>query len=868
MKRQKKSPPKWAVRFLEWYCKPELLEEIQGDIYELFDKRIQQLGPKMARRFFIWDVVRSFRLSTVKGLKFDFTNLLIQMTMFQNYIKVAWRNLIKQKLYSFINISGLSIGLACFILIFLYVQHEASYDRFFENSEQVYRVYQQQPGNVHMGSDLFAATPYALAKALMEEYPEVEQATSVREVDVLLGGAQQSYLESGFMADAYFFEVLPFPFKRGNVQTALQKPQSIVITETFAQKVFGDHDPLGQTILYQNETPYTITGVLKDLPTTSSLQFSFIVSILSNDRYLSEISRDKWYNSSCHTFFTLAEGSTPGQLEEKLADLLAQNAPSPENGAYFIQPLSDLYLNTSMNAEIGLKGNLQYIRMFSFIGLLVLLLACANYINLAIARSIRRIGEVGMRKVLGATRKQLIGQFIGEAILITFISLLLALLLIYWLSPVFSHLLERPIKLSISENIYLFPALLALVVIVGIFSGSYPAFLVSSFHPAQTVKGKLGRNFTGLTPQQWLMVGQYASSVALVIGSFMIYQQFQYIRSKELGYEKEQVLTLRVRDNELQQAYQAIKNQCLRNPQIISMAASWHLPTNITSSTTINDNDDQKENDLTIYETRVTEEYLNVFGIELLAGRFPSADHLTDFDQGYVLNEAAAKALGWTASEAIGKHFTHEGTETVVGVVKDFHMYSMHSAIQPLMLRLTNDGFSYFSLKIRSEQLPKTLSFLEDLFKQHTPFPFEYQFLDDQFDQLYKTDTQFGQLFGLLTLLSILIASVGLFGLAAYTAELRTKEIGIRKIVGASVGQVVAMISKDFLRIVLLGCLIGIPIAWYFMQHWLQNYAYRIELQWWYFAGGILTTLFIAWLTISFQTLKAAYVNPAESLKR
>ena len=693
MKRQKEYPPNWAIQFLEWYCKPELLEEIQGDIFELFDNRSQTIGSKAARRYFVWDVLGSFRLSTIRGLKFEFTNLSICKAMFQNYIKVAWRNLIKQKLYAFINVSGLSIGLACFILIFLYVQHEVSYDRFFENSEQIYRVYQQQPGNVHMGSDLFAATPYALAGALMKEYPEVVRATSVRDVDVLLGSEKQAYLESGFMADTYFFEVLTFPFKQGTAQTALQKPQSIVITETLARKMFGKNDPLGQTILYQNETPYTITGVIKDLPASSSLKFSFIVSIQSNERYLSEIRRDKWYNSSCNTFFALTKGANPTHLEEKLADLLKRNTPSPGKEAYFIQPLSDLHLNTTMNAEIGLKGNPQYIRLFSFIGLLVLLLACANYINLAIARSIKRTGEVGMRKVLGATRKQLIWQFIGESILITTISLILALILVFWLSPLFRHLVERPIKVSIFENIYLLPALLLLLIIVGLLSGSYPAFLVSSLRPIQALREKSLKNIAGLNQQQWLMIGQYASSVALIIGSFVIYQQFQYIRSKELGYQKEQVLTLRVRDAELWHAYQEIKNQCLENPQIISMSASWHLPTNITSSTAINDEDEQKENDLTIYETRVTPGFLDVFGMELLAGRFLSADHPTDREQGYVLNKSAAKALGWTPEEAIGKHFTHEGIETVVGVVQDFHMHSMHSAIQPLMLRLTEEGF-------------------------------------------------------------------------------------------------------------------------------------------------------------------------------
>ncbi|HAA19192.1 MAG TPA: hypothetical protein DCP28_10620, partial [Cytophagales bacterium] len=575
---------------------------------------------------------------------------------------------------------------------------------------------------------------------------------------------------------------------------------------------------------------------------------------------------DRWYNNTCHTFFALREGADPAGLEPKLAALLEQNAPSPNEASYFMHPLHDLHL-TTMNAEIGSKGNAQYIRLFSLVALLILLLASVNYINLALARSLKRSREVGMRKVVGANRRQLVGQFLSESVLMASMALLLALALVHFLAPIFGVLVERPLQLNLLRNPSLLLTLGALMLGVGLLSGSYPAYLVSAFRPLQVLRGRLRTGPKGLRLDRVLMVGQFAVSVALIFGSLVIYRQFQFIQTKALGYNQEQVITLPVADAGLRDRFEAIQQTCLAHPNIVAMAASWNLPNNINSSTVINDDDEAAENSLMIYESRVTYDYLEVFGMELVSGRFFSPEHALDAEEGYVLNETAARALGWSPEEAIGQTFSHQGTETVIGVIRDFHMHTMHLAIQPLMLSLEHGGASWFSVKVRPEGLPETLAFLENTFAKHTAYPFDYQFLDDQFNQLYQAELQAGKLFGLLTLLSLIIASVGLFGMAALSAERRTQEIGIRKVLGASIQSLVGLLSADYLKLVLMGFALAVPVAGYAMHQWLMDYAYRISLSWWMFPLVGLAALLLTLLTISTHSIRSARTNPTVCLK-
>jgi len=790
--------------------------------------------------------------------------------MWKNYFKVAWRSMLKQKLYSFINLLGLTIGMTCFILIALYIQYELGYDQFHENSEHIYRAYHQQPGNEYLGSDYFAVTPAGLGTALEEEIPEVQKATTFKKQNALISYQQENYYEKGLWADNQFFDIFSFSFLQGNPQMALESPKTIVLTQSFAQKMFGNENPIGKAVVYQDGDAFTVTGVVEDPPANSSIEFSYVTSILSDQQYIGDMQKDEWTGSAFHNFFVLSENANLDDFGKKLEALaskrLGYSEDYPFEDHFYFQPLHQLHLETRMNFDVGLKGNPQYIRLFSIIAIIVLLLACVNYMNLAIARSIKRAAEVGLRKVVGARRGQLIGQFLGESILITFLALLFALVLTDILSPIFGYLLERPIELNPFENPYLIPGLLLLVVIVGLISGSYPAFSVSALRPVHILKGIKNSQFSGMALQRWLTVGQYAVSIILIISSLVIYYQFQFIKNKDLGYDKDHILTIQIRDFSLLNKYEALRTEWLKNPQVSAVTASVDLPANIQSNSTVQEENENGANKFIFWNSRVDQHFLDVFGMQLVAGRFFPANAINNGeDNQYILNETAAQALGWEPEEAINKSF--RDSATIVGVIRDFHMHSMYSDIEPLMLQPRQGFFNYISVKVRPENLAATISDLEESIAVHTPYPFEYQFLDERFDQIYKADIRLGEMILFFTILSILIASLGLFGLAVFMADQRTKEIGIRKVLGASIAGIVGMLSKDFLKMVLIAILIATPIAYYFMHQWLQDFAYRIEMQWWVFALAGILTIVIAFLTVSVQSVKAALANPVESLK-
>ncbi|HLF35994.1 MAG TPA: ABC transporter permease [Cyclobacteriaceae bacterium] len=795
--------------------------------------------------------------------------------MFRNYIKVSIRNLIKQKLYSVINIGGLAVGIACFIMILIFVRHEFSYDRFYKDSDRIYRVYQRQEGNVFLGSDYFAVTPVRLATVMMDELPEVTYATTIMQSYALLGFGEKNFWEQCVLADERFFDVFAYPFVSGDPASALKDPKSVVLTMSLAKKIFGDQEPLGETLKYQNGELYKVTGIIYDPPVTASIRFSSIVNIHALSKYVDEINRTTWRNNSFYTFFKLAQGASPAVLEQKFPALLKKYRDPeaykdyPFRDHYFVQEISRLHLQSGINMDIGLKGNSVYVYLFSAIAFIVLLLACINYMNLAVARSVNRSREIGLRKVIGALRSQLVRQFLGESVFVAFLSLLLALALVYLLLPVFGRLIERPLGLNPFENKFLLPGLFALVAVVGLFSGSYPALFMSSMSPIQVLKGKADAKLSGLRIQRWLIVGQFAVSILLIISSLTIWRQLRFMQDKEPGYNKDNIVTVRIRDWSLRSKYETMRNEWLQDPDIIAVTASTALPTNITSSTIINDDPGgSREDDLAIYECGADYDFLNVFGIELAAGRNLSPDIASDSLTDYLINEAAAKALGWTPEEAIGKQFKEYGKDyTIIGVVRDFHMHSMHLPIQPLRIGWEKYWATYLSFKIRPGHIPESIAYMEKILRKYSPYPFEYEFLEDNYNQLYKSEMKLGEIFGFFTILSILIASMGLFGLAAFTAGQRTKEIGIRKVMGASVKNIVILLSRDFLGLITLSFIITIPIAWYLMNKWLQDFAYRIDMEWWMFGIAGLLVILVANLTISYQSIRAAMMNPVDSLR-
>ncbi|MEM9858670.1 MAG: ABC transporter permease [Bacteroidota bacterium] len=865
-------PPESFLRFFRWYCHPDYLEDLEGDLLERFERNADRNSIRSAKTGFVKDVIKLFRPGIIRPLYSN--QQLNDLGMLKNYITIATRNLLKQKLYSSINIGGLAVGLSCFIMIFIYVQHELSFDNFYSHKDNIYRIYQRQLGNMYQGTDYFAVTPAGLASTFTAESSEVENATSVVQRPVLLTADEASFFESGLWTDKEFFNIFDYEFIKGNARKAFEQPMAIVVTESFATKLFSETNALGRSIVvssHYGDHEYNVTGVIKDLPSNSSLQFTYVLNLASDPQYLKSLKNTVWRNSNYQTFCLLKPKADPTALQDQLSDITrkyeGENENEPAEKAYYIQPLSELHLESNINFDIGLKGNVHYLMLFSGIAIIVLILACVNYMNLAIARSIQRAKEVGLRKVIGAIRRQLIAQFLGESVFIALMALVIAIALSYWLLPYFGLIIERPLRLDLVDNPLLLPILSGLILFVGLFSGSYPSIFMSSLKPVNTLKGQSTHLSPKMKLQSILIVVQYTASIVLIISSLVIYLQFDFIQNKELGYNKDHIIVVNTRSAELRKNFDPVKNELLKQSSILSVSTSNFLPSNIGSSTTVYSTPDNVEAEITMYNNSVDYDYLKTFGIELAAGRDFSLDLDSDRSN-VIINETAAKTLGWTPAEAIGEQFFQgQNPRIVVGVVKDFHMFSMHLAIQPLMLTLRRDYFSYASMKVSPNSIQSTILSIEEAIQQHSKHPFEFQFMDDEFDRLYKADIKLGKIFGTFTVISVLIASLGLFGLAAYTTKQRTKEMGIRKILGASVRTIVSLASQDFLKMVIIGFILSIPIAWFLMDIWLQDYAYHIGLEWWVFAVSGLIAAILSLLTVGSQSIKVSLENPVNTLR-
>lgn len=862
--------PTFPLKLFKWFCRPEYHDDIEGDLLELYAKRLKTVSRKKAGWALLLDVLLLFRPGIIRPLQIDIP--FIPISMYKNYLKVAWRNLMAQKLYAFINVGGLSLGLSAFLVIILYVQHETSYDRFLPDSENIYRVYQRQEGNEFLGSDFFSVTPAHLAVAMKEELPEVEAATTFNERRALIGYDGDFYWEEGIVANESFFKVFPFKRIAGDLDKALARPNTIVLSRSLALKLFYNLDIIGEQLTLNEKNTFTVTAVVADPPVNSSLTFSYISALTSGEQYSREVKEQNWQNNGYQTFFRIYDKAGPEQIETKLAELYAKYKELddyPFKDTYFIQPLHELHLETKANFDVGKKGNPTYVRLFSWIAIIVLILACINYVNLAIARSIKRTREVGLRKVIGAKRSQLMGQFLGESILITSLSLLFALIIAYLALPVFGEIVGAPLSLELFVNPWLIPGLIGLLLLVGITSGLYPAVLLSAFLPSNIFKSEGLQKIAGFQVQKLLVVAQYGASITLVICSIVIYQQFQFIQKKELGYNKEHIVVIPVnfRDVSLNKAIPILKQRWMSNPNIFNISISRDLPTKIGSSSLIDGfSDSTLTDELAIYRTDVDYNFLDLYEIELMAGRNFSKDYSQEENR-YLFNESAVKALGWTNEEAIGQRFSYNGEGEIIGVIKDFHMHDMHMEIQPLMLSYTNSYYRNIGVKVSPENLPETLAFLEESYKEFSSYPFTFSFLDDEFQQLYSSDLRLGKIFGFFTLLSILIGALGLFGLAAVTAKQRTKEIGIRKVLGASTQQIVSLLSYDFILLLGVGFILAVPISWYSMSQWLGEFAYRISIEWWIFALAGMLAIVLAILTVSSQSFQAARLNPVDSLR-
>jgi putative ABC transport system permease protein len=801
--------------------------------------------------------------------------------MFRNYLTVAVRNLVRHKVHSFINISGLAIGMACCILILLFVQDELSYDRTHENADRIYRILvEYSTGSGQTGK--IEATSGPMAPALLDEYPEVIHAVRIRPGgEVLVGYGDKRFYEERFcFTEPGIFDVFTFPLIKGDPKTALKEPDSIVITEEIARKYFGDEDPMGKTLRVDNKQDYRITGVLQKVPSNSHFGFDLFASIGSLSGIL-EHRFNNWGSFMLETYLLLPEGYPPAQLEEKFPLFIEKYmgemiSASGLKFAFYLQPLTRIHLYSNMDYGIGSEGDIRSIYVVSAIAFFILLIACINFTNLSTARSANRAKEVGMRKVVGANRLQLIKQFLGESVLLSFIALLLSVALVELFLPAFNTLSGKELTIGYCDNHLLLFCLFGIALLVGIFSGGYPAFFLSAFQPVEVLKGSPKRGLKSPLLRRILVVFQFVISIILIIATGIVYDQLNYMRNENLGFDREQVVVMPIlRDKSLKERYESIKSELLQHPGILSAAASSQTPGNSFEGFSVRreGNTDTAPNERKVMpHLFIDYDFIETLGIELATGRNFSKDFATDEKKGFLFNESAVKELGWESPEAaIGKQIEWDGWlkgNTIIGVVKDFHFLSLRHKIGPVAMRIYPEYFNCISVKIRPDNIPATLAFLETIWRKFAPsYPFEYFFLDDHFEKLYKAEHKLGKIFGFFSLLAIFIACLGLFGLASFATEQRTKEIGIRKILGASISGIVLLLSKEFTKLVIVSNLVAWPVAYWAMNRWLQDFAYRIHIGVGTFLLAGVLALVIALLTVSFQAVKAALANPVEALR-
>ena len=802
--------------------------------------------------------------------------------MLKSYLKIAWRNLLKNKAFSIINISGLAIGISVCFIILLFIQDELSYDRFNEKADRIVRVVFKSSINGGKINEPFVMPP--VAQTMKNDYPEVEEATRLR----TYGNPKVSYGDKTFQngsfayADSNFFRVFTIPLLKGDANTALQQPNRIVITEETAKKYFGNEEPIGKVLkFYNGSSLYTVTGVIDKIPANAHFHFDMLGSMSS----LQEAREPNWMISNYFTYLVLSKGYDYKKLEAKLPAMvekymgpqivsamgmsLSQFRTKGNELGFVLEPLTDIHLHSDGHSEMESGGNVQYLYIFGVVALFMLLIACINFINLSTAGASKRAKEVGIRKVMGSLRSNLIWQFLLESVIVTIIALILSIIFVKLALPVFNDLAGKNLILGFNTKTIL--SLLILLLLVGLLAGTYPAFFLSSFKPVVVLKSRLMQGEKSITLRRGLVVFQFFISVGLMIGTITVYQQLKYIQNKQLGYDKNQLLVLN-NSWALGKNEQVLKEQLLKDSRVLNVTTSAYKPVGPSYSNNTMIYPDGKDNQLTkMLKYDIDEQYIPTMGMQIIAGRNFSKAFGTD-SSGIIINEATAKAFGWN-KDAIGHVITHANYNgnlkrnyKVIGVVKDFNFRSLHEAITPLVMVLHPEWG--LIIKVKGRDVSGLLSTMKKQWsKFNTDEPFDYAFMDELYNKTYIAEQKTGRILNIFAILTIFVACLGLFGLAAFTAEQRTREIGIRKVLGASVGQIANMLSKEFIELVLLACIIAFPLSYWIMHRWLEGFAYRITINWWVFLIAAIVAVTIALVTVSFQALKAALMNPVKSLR-
>lgn len=788
--------------------------------------------------------------------------------MFRNYLKVAWRNLLKSKVFSLINITGLTIGITVCMMIFLFIMNEFSVDKFHRNKDHMYRV--MRSFDPSKPSTPYLSGPYATA--LMNDFGgEIQKVVRVMPTNGLISIGNIAFNEKKlYLADSNFFSFFTFPLLKGDAATALRDPLSIVMTETTAKKYFGNEDPIGKVVELDKHRRLTVTGIAKDAPVYSHLSFDMVVP-MSN--YYNDDWFKGWLNNNGFVYALLNPNTDQKQLEKKFPAFMDKYMGKEMDiiGARFnlsLVPLKEIYFESASSFDNVKHGDKSIVYIFLSIAVLILLIACINFTNLSTIRAVERSKEVGLRKVLGALRNHLISQFIGESVLLTFVSCVLSIGLLQLLMPWYNQLLGYTLEVSWTSWI-IYSFLAGVIIIVGLLAGSYPAFFLSSFSPIQALKGKLRLGKGGSFFRQALVVVQFSISVFLIIGTIIIMNQMDYVKNKQLGYEKEQTILVPLDNGNIYDNRNAFKNELLRDRHFSAVTLASGQPGGFFDSHTF-----EAEGQTQIWKSRTLFadfEYVNTLGLKIIAGRNFSGEYATDTTDAAIINRTAAAQLGFTADQAIGKWVKNTvrdaGRRRVIGVVEDFNFLSLKEKMDALVISPSDDR-RIAIIKIAPGDLKGALAVAKNTYAKLAPvYPFEYTFLDQQFDEMYRTDIRQQSILSIFSGLAIFIACLGLFGLASFTAVKRTKEIGVRKVLGSTTENIVMLLAKDLLRPVCIAILIAVPFGYYAMSNWLQNFAYQTPLHWWIFLLSALITLGIAFFTVGFRAMKAALANPVKSLR-
>ncbi|GAB3943200.1 ABC transporter permease [Spirosoma harenae] len=889
-------PPRWANWLLTQFSPPGLEDELQGDMLEMYAYWVKTVGVRSAHWRYAWAVLRLIRpfalFSTQQTNDYSQPNSL-SSTMLLNYVKVAWRNIIKSKSFSSINVFGLALGMTCCMLLTLYIRSELSFDTYHQHAGSLYLVGSRATIGQNTGQEFpMASAPYG--PALKAEYPEIAQMTRLYIADEksLLqvrepGKPLQSFYETkGYQVDSTFFNLFTYSFTEGDPRTALFDPHSVVLSDAVATKLFGTTSALGRLVRIGGEAgmgdEFKVTGVYQNTGANSHIDARFFIPLAAGEmgNYLREGHLDFANNNMFLTYLRLQPNTDPQTLTAKLPAFIEKYARTDLKSVgfdrqLFLVPVPDLHLYPNFQSVVTPTNSVTYLYILGSIALFTLLIACINFMNLATARSAKRAAEVGVRKVMGAQQGALVWQFLGESIILTLMAFLIALALGVLFLPMFNQLTGKTLLISELLEPKILSALLGMALLTGLVAGSYPAFYLSLFDPAKVLKGKFTNSLSAVALRRGLVVFQFMVSVGLVLASFVIQKQMLYLRDKPLGFTQDQQIAIPFRSSESRAAYTALRSEILQNNQVVSAAGTQFYPGIANQSDMVFHRPDQSVTQgQDIRTNRVDFDFLQTMNFRLKQGRLFSRQFPGDTANRLIVNEATLRKFQIPEAKAIGQRldFDWQGQTTpfeIVGVVNDFHYEDLHQPITPYAFMLSRrPSFNYIIVHVNTADMTNILGFLEQKWKTLRPDePFEYTFLNEDFQKNYQAEARTSRIVRTFTIISILISCLGLFGLATFAAQQRRKEIGVRKVLGASVTSIVLLLTKDFLKLVFIAILIASPIAWYAMRRWLQLFEYRIDIPWWVFVGAGALALLLAFITVSFQSLKSALVNPVKSLR-